>query len=184
MPRKKVNPLILKPLIDCSQFALPSGACIESWTSQQQINAQPEFSTFVLTTETHERIYGASLVFLERIQQEKLNQLMKKRLGLVSCTGQEIPGSETKQIYITKAIALLSRHPFFETFEIFLKFLYQKTVSNATQTLSIERHLALFMSLPFPTPRVPRINAFLSVHHPIQEMCVFILYVFRRYLSF
>ena len=93
---------------------------------------------------------------------------MKKRLGLVASNGQEMPGGEKKQIYITKAIALLSRHPFFETFEIFLKFLYQKTVSNATQTLSIERHLALFMSLPFPTPRVPRINAFLSVHHPIQ----------------
>ena len=125
-------------------------------------------STFVLTTETHERIYGASLVFLERIQQSALSQLMKKRLGLVASNGQDMPGSEKKQIYITKAIALLSRHPFFETFEIFLKFLYQKTVSNATQTLSIERHLALFMSLPFPTPRVPRINAFLSVHHPIQ----------------
>ena len=45
----------------------------------------------------------------------------------------------------------MSRHPFFETFEIFLKFLYQMTVSNSIQHLSIEEHVSRFMNLPFPS---------------------------------
>ena len=55
------------------------------------------------------------------------------------------------KIELYKAICLLSRHPFFETFEIFLKFLYQMTVSNSIQHLSIEEHVSRFMNLPFPS---------------------------------
>ena len=55
------------------------------------------------------------------------------------------------EIELNKAICLLSRHPFFETFEIFLKFLYQMTVSNSIQHLSIEEHVSRFMNLPFPS---------------------------------
>ena len=54
-------------------------------------------------------------------------------------------------VELNKAICLLSRHPFFETFEIFLKFLYQMTVSNSIQHLSIEEHVSRFMNLPFPS---------------------------------
>ena len=168
------------PMVDCSQFALPSGACVESWPTNRPINSQPEFSTFVLTTETHERIYGASLVFLERIEQSILNDKMKKRLGFIASNNDVIEANKNNEIYMTKgtahhrsktinnrrnpvssirirqielnkAICLLSRHPFFETFEIFLKFLYQMTVSNSIQHLSIEEHVSRFMNLPFPS---------------------------------
>ena len=33
--------------------------------------------------------------------------------------------------------------------------------------VSIERHISQFMSLPFPSPRCPRIHAHLSIHHEI-----------------
>ncbi len=83
--------------------------------------AKPEFSTFVLTTETSEKIYGASLVFLERFENEKLSDSMKRRLGLLAGNNEPIPGTETRPSYVSKAICLLSRHPFFDAFEAFLK---------------------------------------------------------------
>ena len=93
------------PMVDCSQFALPSGACVESWPTNRPINSQPEFSTFVLTTETHERIYGASLVFLERIEQSILNDKMKKRLGFIASNNDVIEANKNNEIYMTKGTA-------------------------------------------------------------------------------
>ena len=92
-------------MVDCSQFALPSGACVESWPTNRPINSQPEFSTFVLTTETHERIYGASLVFLERIEQSILNDKMKKRLGFIASNNDIIEANKNNEIYMTKGKA-------------------------------------------------------------------------------
>ena len=83
-------------------IALPSGACVESWPINRPINSQPEFSTFVLTTETHERIYGASLVFLERIEQSILNDKMKKRLGFIASNNDVIEANKNNEIYMTK----------------------------------------------------------------------------------
>jgi hypothetical protein len=134
----------LEPIITSVPiFALPSGTCLESWDEGEvgAINSQPEYSTFVLTTETSEKIYGASLAFLERIDNDKLNDLMKRRLNILAGNNEPIPGSEKRETYVSKAICLLSRHPFFDAFEAFLKFLYQMTVSNSVQNISIESHI-------------------------------------------
>ena len=71
-------------------FALPSGTCLESWDEELvgAINSQPEFSTFVLTTETSEKIYGASLAFLEKFDTNLLSDAMKRRLNILAGNNQ------------------------------------------------------------------------------------------------
>ena len=86
LPKRDHEDIPLEPVINSVPiFALPSGTCLESWDPEivGSINSQPEFSTFVLTTETSEKIYGASLVFLERFDNWKLSDLMKRRNGFL-----------------------------------------------------------------------------------------------------
>lgn len=92
-------------------FALPSGACLESWDTDQhgEINSNPQFSTFVLTTETSEKIYGASLAFLEKFDKNLLKDAQRRRLGLNAGNNEPVPGAQQKEIFVSKAICLLSK---------------------------------------------------------------------------
>lgn len=144
LPKQDHEDIPLEPVsTSVPIFALPSGTCLESWDRDivGAINSQPEFSTFVLTTETSEKIYGASLAFLERFDNSKLSDLIKRRLNIHAGNNEPLPDAEKRETYVSKAICLLSRHPFFDAFEAFLKFLYQMTVSNSVHNISIERHI-------------------------------------------
>lgn len=170
LPKTDHEDIPMAPMVNSVPiFALPSGVSLESWDKDVdgEINSNPQFSTFVLTTETSEKIYGASLAFLERFPRDALSAAQRRRLGLNAGNNEPVNGADQKEIYVSKAICLLSKHPFFNAFEAFLKFLYQMTISNSQQNISIERHISQFMTLPFPSPRCPRIHAHLSIHHQI-----------------
>merc|ERR1712051_512148 len=83
-------------------FALPSGASLESWDADQhgEINSNPQFSTFVLTTETSDKIYGASLVFLEKFDKTLLKEAQRRRLGLNAGNNEPVPGADQNEIFV------------------------------------------------------------------------------------
>ena len=62
-----------------------------------------------MTTETSEKIYGASLVFLEKFDKALLKESQRRRLGLNAGNNEPVPGAEEKEIFVSKAICLLSK---------------------------------------------------------------------------
>ncbi|XP_014255544.1 DENN domain-containing protein 4C isoform X2 [Cimex lectularius] len=140
-------------------FCLPLGCSLEKWPKAAQ-QPDPIFSTFVLTvSDAAEKLYGSAIMFYESYPEELLTDEQKKALD-----GK--PGfPETEWTYnVNKCICLLSRWPFFDTFERFLIFLYEMSISTAgPHAVSIERFILYFMEeIPFPSPQGPGILVELS----------------------
>ncbi|OQR66250.1 C-myc promoter-binding protein-like [Tropilaelaps mercedesae] len=130
-------------------FGLPLGATVEKW----RLNADkpsPEFSTFVFTSQSATKAYGASLSFYEPYEP----------------TPEEaaaLGGVSTKErCYATKSICLISRWPFFRPFRKFLQFLYTQSVCGKREN-SIEQYVLHFLyNIPFPSIERPRVIVPLS----------------------
>ncbi|CAH1404549.1 unnamed protein product [Nezara viridula] len=143
-------------------FCLPMGCSLEKWpvTAQQP---PPLVSTFVLTvSDAAEKLYGSAVTFYERYPAENLTPEQKQALG--ACDD-----SEDQWTYnINKCICLLSRWPFFDTYEKFLLFLHEISCSNEPQPVPIERFITYFLEdVPFPSPQRPRIFVQLSLSYRV-----------------
>uniref|UniRef100_H2ZEE8 UDENN domain-containing protein n=1 Tax=Ciona savignyi TaxID=51511 RepID=H2ZEE8_CIOSA len=144
-------------------FCLPMGATIECWSSKTR-HPLPTFSSFVLTTETSDKVFGAVVSFYESYPEEKLTEEQKYKLGILRGDGQRSKSQKT--VHTNKAICLLSRWPMFSAFRDFLMYLYRLTVSPQAHSVPVERHIAHFMhNVPFPTAQRPRVQYQMSPMH-------------------
>ncbi|KAK7074904.1 DENN domain-containing protein 4B [Halocaridina rubra] len=142
---------------DLALFCLPMGATLESWPANAS-QPQPVFSTFVLTvtagegnTEAVEKVYGAAISFYEKYPHDCLTQEQREILKLDEHFGRR------NIVHTNKCICILSRWPFFDTFEKVLKYLH-RMVNSGPHTVPIERYIYHFVEcVPFPSARRPRI---------------------------
>jgi len=163
-PLIKYRPLILGryPLDDCRPyrlpesvplFCMPMGATIECWPKRAQ-QPRPVFSTFVLTSDTAVKVYGASILFYVQYPSSKLTEAEKLKLKF------QDSDEDTKALHAVNSICLLSRYAFFDTFEKFLLFIYRSQNSSLLTPLNlpIEHYISHFMiEVPFPTVQRPKI---------------------------
>uniref|UniRef100_T1IU82 UDENN domain-containing protein n=1 Tax=Strigamia maritima TaxID=126957 RepID=T1IU82_STRMM len=130
-------------------FCLPMGATVECWPAKAR-NPAPVFSTFVLTSHTVEKVYGAAVTFYERLSST-----------ITAEQKQTLCWDDTDEtLNANKCICILSRWPFFDTFEKFLRFLYRTSISGSgsSQVIPVERYISHFMlEVPFPSAQRPRI---------------------------
>ncbi|XP_069986702.1 DENN domain-containing protein Crag isoform X9 [Penaeus vannamei] len=142
---------------DLALFCLPMGATLESWPAKSA-QPQPIFSTFVLTvtagggnTEAVEKVYGAAVSFYEKYPHELLTDEQREALKLNEHFGRN------NIVHTNKCICILSRWPFFDTFDKFLRYLH--TMANTgPHHVPIERYVHHFVEcVPFPSARKPRI---------------------------
>ncbi|XP_072320638.1 C-myc promoter-binding protein-like isoform X2 [Eucyclogobius newberryi] len=152
-------------------FCLPMGASLELWPPDTHPSL-PVFSTFVLTTASGEKVYGAAMQFYESFPLECLSEQQRLKLGLDTKTfstqrcsdGGNNEDQSQCVVHTTKSICLLSHWPFFDAFRKFLTFLYRYSISGP-HALPIEKHISHFMhKVPFPSPQRPRIMVQLSPH--------------------
>uniref|UniRef100_A0A1I8IZQ3 UDENN domain-containing protein n=1 Tax=Macrostomum lignano TaxID=282301 RepID=A0A1I8IZQ3_9PLAT len=138
-----------------AKFCMPMGAAVECWPVQSRM-PQPVFSTFVLTTERHERQYGAALTYYRPF--DRLDQLTENQLAVLA------PGGlKDQSVQATVALCLVSRYPMFEAFKNFLEFLHYLVHSNRPSAVPVERYIAYFLhTVPLPTPKRPCILAQLN----------------------
>ncbi|MPD01637.1 C-myc promoter-binding protein [Portunus trituberculatus] len=132
-------PFIARPSFplpaDLALFCLPMGATLESWP-QNSTQPQPVSSTFVLTVtsgvETVEKVYGAAVAFYEPYPHDQLTPEQRRALRLEEHFGRR------NCVHTNKSICLLSRWPFFETFDRFLKYLHAMA-NSGPHLVPIER---------------------------------------------
>lgn len=148
-------------------FCLPAGANIELRPSNVPF-PRPMVSTFVLTSDSAQKVYGSALSFYEPFDQSLLTADQKIRLGLVeqSDEGQNHNNQDT---FAIKSICILSRWPFFDCFEKFLTFLHKLVFNpyySATNpdspthrnNVPLEHHISHFLlDVSFPTPQRPTV---------------------------
>lgn len=142
---------------DLALFCLPMGATLESWPAQA-VKPQPVFSTFVLTvtagegnTEAVEKVYGAAVTFYEKFPHNHLTQEQREILKLNEHFGRH------NIVHTNKCICILSRWPFFDTFDRFLKYLHNMA-NSGQHAVPLERYIYHFLEcVPFPSARRPRI---------------------------
>uniref|UniRef100_A0A8C4X4N3 DENN domain containing 4B n=1 Tax=Erpetoichthys calabaricus TaxID=27687 RepID=A0A8C4X4N3_ERPCA len=140
-------------------FCLPMGVTIESWPLNTKYQL-PVFSTFVLTSASGDKVYGAAIQFYEPYPRERLKDKQKQRLGLVSIVDRR--PITNRMVQVKKSICVLSHWPFFDVFQKFLTFIYRYSISGP-HVLPIEKHISSFMhNVPFPSPQRPRILVQLS----------------------
>ncbi|CAB0019371.1 unnamed protein product [Nesidiocoris tenuis] len=139
-----------------SMFCMPMGCSLEKWPKIAAL-PKPIFSTFVLTvSDAAEKLYGAAITFYEPYSVKKLTDEQKSLL-------HHVAGSEDWTYHINKCICLLSRWPFFDTYELFLNFLYNTSRSKEAHAVPIERFITYFLDeIPFPGPQRPRMLVQLS----------------------
>ncbi|XP_019856639.1 PREDICTED: C-myc promoter-binding protein-like isoform X2 [Amphimedon queenslandica] len=128
-------------------FCLPFGVSVEAWERHASFPL-PAFSTFALTSATGQCMYGACIVFYEKIPRSfTFLSSMKKTLGV----------EENEALHVSKCICLLSHWPFFSAFKSFLSALYRLSISKNIQ-LPLERYVAnLMFHVPFPSVERPRV---------------------------
>ncbi|XP_069041553.1 DENN domain-containing protein 4B [Lepisosteus oculatus] len=140
-------------------FCLPMGATVESWPLHTKYQL-PIFSTFVLTSATGDKVYGAAIQFYEAFPREQLSEKQRARLGLVSVVDRR--PITNRAVHVKKSICVLSHWPFFDVFQKFLTFIYRYSISGP-HILPLEKHISSFMhNVPFPSPQRPRILVQLS----------------------
>ncbi|KAM9310170.1 DENN domain-containing protein 4B isoform 1-T2 [Pholidichthys leucotaenia] len=140
-------------------FCLPMGVSVESWPLDSKYQL-PVFSTFVLTSASGDKVYGAAIQFYESFPPDLLSERQRLHLGLVSVVDRR--PITNRSLHIKKSICVLSHWPFFSVFQKFLTFVYRYSISGP-HVLPIEKHVSSFMhNVPFPSPQRPRILVQLS----------------------
>ncbi|KAK9507860.1 hypothetical protein O3M35_007632 [Rhynocoris fuscipes] len=140
-------------------FCLPMGCSLEKWP-KSALEPLPFFSTFVLTvSDAAEKLYGSAVTFYEPYPAHKLTDEQKKALGY----SDDDESKDECTFNINKCICLLSRWPFFDTYERFLNFLYDMSIDPTPHPVPIERFITyLIEDVPFPSQQRPRILVQLS----------------------
>uniref|UniRef100_A0A673JNL5 DENN/MADD domain containing 4B n=1 Tax=Sinocyclocheilus rhinocerous TaxID=307959 RepID=A0A673JNL5_9TELE len=129
-------------------FCLPMGVTVESWPLNTKYQL-PIFSTFVLTSASGDKVYGAAIQFYEAYPRESLSERQCVRLGLLSVVDRR--PITNRSVQVKKSICVLSHWPFFSVFQKFLTFIYRYSISGP-HVLPLEKHISSFMhNVPFPS---------------------------------
>ncbi|XP_030213798.1 DENN domain-containing protein 4B [Gadus morhua] len=140
-------------------FCLPMGGTIESWPINTKYQL-PVFSTFVLTSASGDKVYGAAIQFYEAFPRAVLSEAQCLALGLLSVVDRR--PITNRSLHVKKSVCVLSHWPFFSVFQKFLTFIYRYSISGP-HVLPLEKHISSFMhNVPFPSPQRPRILVQLS----------------------
>ncbi|KAK7158387.1 hypothetical protein R3I93_009563 [Phoxinus phoxinus] len=140
-------------------FCLPMGVSVESWPLNTKYQL-PVFSTFVLTSASGDKVYGAAIQFYETYPREALSERQCVCLGLLSVVDRR--PVTNRSVQVKKSICVLSHWPFFSVFQKFLTFIYRYSISGP-HVLPLEKHISSFMhNVPFPSAQRPRILVQLS----------------------
>lgn len=140
-------------------FCLPMGVTVESWPLNTKYQL-PIFSTFVLTSASGDKVYGAAIQFYETYPRESLSERQCVRLGLLSVVDRR--PITNRSVQVKKSVCVLSHWPFFSVFQKFLTFIYRYSISGP-HVLPLEKHISSFMhNVPFPSAQRPRILVQLS----------------------
>ncbi|RXN22002.1 DENN domain-containing 4B [Labeo rohita] len=135
------------------------GVAVESWPLNTKYQL-PIFSTFVLTSASGDKVYGAAIQFYEAYPRESLSERQCVRLGLLSVVDRR--PITNRSVQVKKSICVLSHWPFFSVFQKFLTFIYRYSISGP-HVLALEKHISSFMhNVPFPSAQRPRILVQLS----------------------
>ncbi|RXN05058.1 DENN domain-containing 4B [Labeo rohita] len=135
------------------------GVTVESWPLNTKYQL-PIFSTFVLTSASGDKVYGAAIQFYEAYPRESLSERQCVRLGLLSVVDRR--PITNRSVQVKKSICVLSHWPFFSVFQKFLTFIYRYSISGP-HVLALEKHISSFMhNVPFPSAQRPRILVQLS----------------------
>ncbi|XP_003740678.2 DENN domain-containing protein 4C [Galendromus occidentalis] len=135
-------------------FSLPLGATVEKWKTYWD-KPGPEFATFVFTSQTATRAYGASLSFYEPYEPNS------EEIALLG------PIQDKEKCYATKSICVVSRYPFFKIFKKFLQFIFSQSTSLRREN-SIEQYILHFIfNIPLPTIERPRVTVPLNMDHSL-----------------
>lgn len=162
-------------------FCLPTGANIELWPANTP-TPRPISSTFVLTSDSAQKIYGFSLTFYEPFDDSRLTLDQRTRLGLEQENNSDSNGDANEKIknyetHAIKSICILSRWPFFDCFEKFLMFLHKlvfnpkySAISNTSSPnqstikkplknqVPLEHYISHFLlDVSFPTQQRPTV---------------------------
>ena len=128
---------------DLALFCLPMGATLESWPATST-RPQPVSSTFVLTvtagdrSDAVEKVYGAAVAFYEPFPHDRLTPEQREALRLDEHFGRR------NNVHTNRSICLMSRWPFFEIFDRFLKYLHV-LVNSGPHAVPIERCVCVFV---------------------------------------
>ena len=101
-------------------FCQPLGANLECWRTGAD-NTKMNKSTFVLTLQTRDKLYGSAISFYEDYDEQLLTEEQRTLLRL-----DNYKDSNERRIKTNKCICLLSQWPFFDAFEKFLFFIYKR----------------------------------------------------------
>jgi hypothetical protein len=122
-------------------FCLPMGASIECWP-EGVCHPLPVFSTFVLTSDTGIKMYGAAVIFYEDFDGALLTEEQQSAFMRVSeyMRRRTLAGnpSEVPSLHQNKSICFLSRWPFFDAMRGLLLYIYRLSVSGP-QPVPVER---------------------------------------------
>uniref|UniRef100_A0A9J8ALQ4 DENN domain containing 4B n=1 Tax=Cyprinus carpio carpio TaxID=630221 RepID=A0A9J8ALQ4_CYPCA len=128
-------------------FCLPMGVTVESWPLNTKYQL-PVFSTFVLTSASGDKVYGAAIQFYEAYPRESLSERQCVRLGLLSVVDRR--PITNRSVQVKKSICVLSHWPFFSVFQKFLTFIYRYSISGPH--LSPYDNLLLCQPVSSPLP--------------------------------
>ncbi|XP_045511840.1 DENN domain-containing protein Crag isoform X1 [Pieris brassicae] len=131
-------------------FCVPMGATLELWPNTASA-PKPVFSTFVLTVaDATDKVYGSAVTFYENYSHTKLMEGHEELLGWRSGVSQN-----THSLHANKCICLLSRWPFSDSFERWLLYILELSLSKEPLSIPIERYIThLLEEVPFPEPRI------------------------------
>ncbi|XP_048484617.1 DENN domain-containing protein Crag [Plutella xylostella] len=131
-------------------FCLPMGATLEMWPIAAAA-PRPVFSTFVLTVaDATDKVYGSAITFYESYPHTRLDDHQMEELGW-----RRGVSHATHSLHVNKTICLLSRWPFSDTFERWLMYIWEMSLSKTPLNIPVERYIThLLEEVPFPEPRI------------------------------
>ncbi|KAG7300228.1 hypothetical protein JYU34_015791 [Plutella xylostella] len=131
-------------------FCLPMGATLEMWPIAAAA-PRPVFSTFVLTVaDATDKVYGSAVTFYESYPHTRLDDHQMEELGW-----RRGVSHATHSLHVNKTICLLSRWPFSDTFERWLMYIWEMSLSKTPLNIPVERYIThLLEEVPFPEPRI------------------------------
>ncbi|EQC39951.1 hypothetical protein, variant [Saprolegnia diclina VS20] len=135
-----------------SQFAFPEGLALSP------THITPTFFTFVLTNVSGAKLYACALKFVEELSPLEVLTLFAPPPGSEKSKAPVIPkwaqdlssgSASTTSVYCPKCLLLISHHPLFSSYRLFLQQIYRLSLSTAP--MPIERYIANFVSeVPMP----------------------------------
>jgi hypothetical protein len=143
-------------------FCMPMGCTVECWT-KECIDPGSTVSTFVLTSNTAVKVYGAAVNYYEPLDDEEVDIFNEKELRRLNYLDDSARSKQA--LRVKKSICILSRWPYITTFQKFLQFLHMTygTGVNRLPNIPIETYVSFFMhDVPFPSIQRPRILVQLS----------------------